>query len=91
MAPLMPLTAILLPTEPEAQTAFLYTGFGLFLFSCGEILNHPVQTSCNFTENEKSQLRRFKHRQRNPSTLGNLLDICGLLLFFSGLNGFISF
>jgi hypothetical protein len=91
MAPCMPIAGLLLPADSDFRTPFMYLGFGLLLFGSGEILNHPVQTGCNFTENEKSQLRRFKHRQRNPTGLGNLFDISGLLLFFTGLTEFISF
>ncbi len=91
LAPCLSMTAFLLPGEHDFHRAFIQIGLSFLLFGCGEILNHPLQTGRNFTEKEESQLRCFKHRYRHPCILGNLLDIIGLLIFFTALTTFISF
>ena len=59
----------------------LYIFVGFVLFGIGEHLNHSKIPS-----NAGRQLIQRFHRQRNVCSLGNLLDIGALLLFFVGLS-----
>lgn len=63
--------------------------FGILLIGTGEWINHPLQKSITFGDQERSSFIRIRHRKRNPSVLGNLLEIAGLLLIFAGLADFV--
>ncbi len=58
---------------------------GLLSIGIGELLNHPLQTRRRHPERAEKDFTR-QHRQRNPCLLGNLLDICGLILLFSSIS-----
>ena len=60
-------------------------GTGLLLIGLGEWINHPLQKSLTYEEKGEYTFRRFKHRRRKPSGIGNLLEIGGLLLVFMGV------
>lgn len=91
IAPVCATLAVMVPVAPTTRKSMILVAIGMLMFGIGEILNHPLQTGLRYSENEHSHLRRFFHRHRNPCTLGNLLVILSLLVFFSGLGGFISF
>lgn len=73
------------------MTPLFFLSAAFALFSIGELLNHPRQVDCNFTENEESSLKRVHHRHRNPCALGNLFCFTGLLFLFVALGHVISF
>lgn len=89
-APFLTVLAMM-QAEPDVKRGLLHMSAGLLSIGIGEILNHPLQTGCNYTENQNSELRRFQHRRRNPCSLGNILFIAGMLLLCIGLNRFIPF
>jgi len=59
--------------------------FGILLVGIGEWINHPLQKTVALKDKEKFVFQKILHRKRTPSELGNLIEISGLLLFFSGL------
>jgi len=59
----------------------------LFSLSAGEFLNHPKQRVIT-QETVKANQEAQYHRKRSPCALGNLFDICGLLLLFVALSAF---
>lgn len=58
---------------------------GIVAIGIGEWINHPRQKSVEYTDYRHSTFRHFSHRQRNPSSLGNLFEIGGLICIFMGL------
>ena len=48
-----------------------------------------MQKSQEVDDREKMRLRRILHRKRNPSSLGNLMEIGGLILLFTGVADYI--
>lgn len=64
-------------------------GLGILGIGIGEWINHPLQKSLSWEETKKTPFRRIYHRRRNPSSLGNLFEIFGLVLLFVGLAGFL--
>ena len=89
LAPLLAILALFQPDRTGTQPLLLLAS-GCLALAIGEILNHPRQTDCNFTEDESSELRRIPHRRRNPCMLGNLLFFVGALFLFAALGHFIS-
>lgn len=69
----------------------LQIGFGVLLIGVGEWINHPLQQSRGMRSlaKENFAFHRFFHRKRNPSSIGNLFAIAGLLLFFTGIAYFL--
>ena len=63
-------------------------GTGILLIGIGEWINHPLQKSFIVEDENITDIKKFKHRKRNPSSLGNLLEIAGLILVFTGLADF---
>ncbi len=61
---------------------------GIFTIGVGEWINHPLQKSLAYRDKKDMIFQKIRHRKRNPSSLGNLLEICGLILIFTGLAGF---
>ncbi len=70
---------------PEPINWMSQIGTGLLLIGIGEWINHPLQKSISYEREAEYTFKRFKHRQRKPSGLGNLFEISGLLLTFIGL------
>lgn len=88
-----PLFAVLaiIEHDPEIQRAFMAVAAGLLFIGTGEILNHPLQTEIRYGDQDlPGPLEKYHHRRRNPSGLGNLLFITGMLLLFITLGRFIS-
>lgn len=82
---------IALPLTADTTKSLYSIASGLIILGCGEILNHPRQIHLEYVENKSATLRQIPHHSRNPCPLGNLMVIIGLLLFFIGIAGFISF
>lgn len=64
-------------------------GLGITLTGVGEWINHPLQKSMTYREKKDLVFQKILHRKRNPSVLGNLFVICGLLLIFTGLADYL--
>lgn len=62
---------------------------GITLMGIGEWINHPLQKSITCKNKNDYVFEKFRHRQRNPSALGNLFEIVGLILAFTGLAEYI--
>lgn len=62
----------------------LYIFIGFIVFGIGENLNHSKTPSTI----ENPDIQQF-HRRRNVCSLGNLMDIGALLLFFIGLSALL--
>ncbi|MFN2352981.1 MAG: hypothetical protein ABR512_00465 [Desulfopila sp.] len=58
---------------------------GIIVIGIGEWINHPRQESVEYTDDQHSSFHHFYHRKRNPSSLGNLFVIGGLICIFMGL------
>ncbi len=63
----------------------LYVFLGFFAFGIGENLNHPKTPLPAISEDNHPVQPQF-YRKRNACSLGNLIDIGALLLFFIGLS-----
>ncbi len=77
-----------------SQTDVLFSGLrqialGITLIGAGEWINHPLQKSIACKKKNDYVFEKFLHRQRNPSALGNLFEIVGLILVFTGLAAYI--
>ncbi len=59
---------------------------GVICLGIGEWLNHPPQVSLTLEKEDSSELKRKKHRKRNPSSIGNLFEIAALILFCIGIS-----
>ncbi|MDJ0621436.1 MAG: hypothetical protein QNJ17_00640 [Desulfocapsaceae bacterium] len=57
---------------------------GITLIGLGEWINHPLQKSVAVEDKKNFIFQRIKHRKRRPNGIGNLLEIVGLLLVFTG-------
>lgn len=73
---------LLLQPPSAIFKGLVFISFALILFGTGELLNHPRERLIEPGQSDKSP--KF-HRRRNVCSLGNLSDICALLLFFMGL------
>lgn len=62
---------------------------GLLLVGIGEWINHPKQKSVQYRDKTNFIFQHVLHRKRNPSSLGNLMEISGLLLIFAGAAGYM--
>lgn len=66
----------------------LYIFLGLIAFGIGENINHPKTLLITTSEDNTPDSPQF-HRKRNVCSLGNLMDIGALLLFFVGLSALL--
>ncbi len=73
---------LVLQPPPYLFKSFLYIALALVTFGTGEVLNHPKERLVAPDRDTGSQ--EF-YRRRNACSLGNLSDICALLLLFMGL------
>lgn len=71
-----------LPSHISQGLLYIFVGF--IAFGIGEHLNHPNTTSPVTRRNSRQSQQCY--RKRNVCSLGNLIDIGGLLLFFVGLS-----
>jgi hypothetical protein len=74
--------------EPPSHISkgFLYISSAFILFGLGEVLNHPKERLNTHTPEENPTQTTEFQRRRNVCSLGNLCDICALLLFFIGIS-----
>jgi len=63
-------------------------GLGVLLIGVGEWINHPLQKAHICKSRRELIFQDIRHRRRNPSALGNLSEIVGLILIFTGLADF---
>ena len=73
-----------LQLPPHVYRGLLYISLGFIAFGLGENLNHPKLPALKFDEDHQPVATHF-YRKRNDCSLGNLIDIGALLLFFVGL------
>ncbi len=73
--------------EPPSHIlkGLLYISSAFLIFGLGEVLNHPKERLTTPTQENTTHTREFQ-RRRNVCSLGNLFDICALLLFFMGIS-----
>jgi hypothetical protein len=64
----------------------LYIFIGCIAFGIGELFNHPTTTTTGPISSPNAQQL---YRERNACSLGNLMDIGALLLFFAGLSALL--
>lgn len=57
---------------------------GITLIGLGEWINHPLQKSMAVKDKKNFIFQPIKHRKRRPNGIGNLLEIVGLLMVFTG-------
>lgn len=57
---------------------------GITLIGLGEWINHPLQKSVAVKDKKNFIFQRIKHRKRRPNGIGNILEIIGLLMVFTG-------
>ncbi|MBM9603427.1 hypothetical protein [Desulfopila inferna] len=86
--------ALLFYTFFNAQDEKIFSGLrqialGITLIGIGEWINHPLQKSVTYKERKDFIFQKIRHRKRNPSVLGNLFEIGGLLLIFTGLADYV--
>ncbi len=63
-------------------------GAGLLLIGLGEWINHPRQEAIEPLK-EGTSFQHGQHRRRNPSSLGSLLEIAGIILAISALADYL--
>lgn len=73
--------------EPPSHISkgLLYISTAFIIFGLGEVLNHPKERLNTHTQENSTHATEFQ-RKRNVCSLGNLCDICALLLFFMGIS-----
>jgi hypothetical protein len=84
-------TALLVFSLVKEQANPLFSGLrqvaiGTTLIGLGEWINHPLQKSVTMKGRSDLIFKRIRHRKRNPSALGNLFEIAGLILVFTGMS-----
>lgn len=62
---------------------------GITLIGLGEWINHPLQKSVAVKDRTNFIFQRIKHRKRKPNGIGNILEIVGLLMIFTGFAGYM--
>ena len=62
---------------------------GITLIGIGEWINHPLQKSVAFKDRQNFIFQKIRHRQRKPNGIGNICEIFGLLIIFTGLAEYI--
>lgn len=77
----------ILAWKPPAHIfkGLLYISSAFMIFGIGEILNHPKERLSAPKQENTAYTKAFQ-RKRNVCSLGNLCDICALLLFFMGIS-----
>ncbi len=66
----------------------LYIFLGFVAFGLGENINHPKTPWLTLSEDNHPAPTQF-YRKRNDCSLGNLIDIGALLLFFIGISALL--
>ena len=81
------LLIISLITAEEGQYfgGLLQIAAGITLIGIGEWINHPLQKSMTFKDRHNFIFQRIHHRKRNPNSIGNIFEIFGLIMIFTGL------
>ena len=77
-----------LQLPPHVSRGLLYISLGCIAFGIGENLNHPRTPRLKLDEHNHPVATHF-YRKRNDCSLGNLIDIGALLLFFVGLSALL--
>jgi hypothetical protein len=62
---------------------------GITLIGIGEWINHPLQKSVRYKDRQNFIFQKIRHRERKPNGLGNIFEIIGLLMIFTGLAEYI--
>ena len=62
---------------------------GITLIGIGEWINHPLQKSIAYKDRKNFIFHHITHRKRSPNGIGNILEIIGVLMIFTGLAEFI--
>lgn len=62
---------------------------GITLIGIGEWINHPLQKSVTYKDRKNYIFQRITHRKRSPNGIGNILEIIGMLMIFTGLAEFV--
>lgn len=62
---------------------------GITLIGIGEWINHPLQKSLTYKDRQNFIFQRIRHRKRKPNGLGNIFEIIGLIMIFTGLAEYI--
>ena len=57
---------------------------GIILIGLGEWVNHPLQKSVAVKDKKNFIFHQIKHRKRKPNGIGNIVEIIGLLMVFTG-------
>lgn len=57
---------------------------GIILIGIGEWINHPLQKSVAVKDKKDFIFHRITHRKRRPNGIGNIVEIIGLLMVFTG-------
>lgn len=73
---------LVLQPPPHLFKGFMYISLAFVTFGTGEVLNHPKE---RLIAREQDTGNQPFYRRRNVCSLGNLCDICALLLLFMGL------
>lgn len=80
------LAAVVVRHSGPTLKGVLFLGCSMVSFGCGEIINHRKEIVRSETFTKEKQ---YSFRRRSSTSLGNLLDIVGLLLFFIALSSLI--
>ena len=78
-----------LQLDPATFRGYLLLSLALLIFGIGEIINHPNQRIFA-TPEEKLPTTPQVRRKRNVCSLGNLCDICAILLLFAGIGSLMA-
>jgi hypothetical protein len=62
---------------------------GITLIGLGEWINHPLQKSLRYKDRQNFIFQKIRHRERKPNGLGNIIEIAGVLMIFTGLAEYI--
>jgi hypothetical protein len=62
---------------------------GITLIGIGEWINHPLQKSVAFKDRQNYIFQRILHRRRKPNGIGNICEIIGLIMIFTGMADYI--
>ncbi len=75
--------------EEKVFSGLRQIALGIILIGIGEWINHPLQKSVTYKERKDFIFQKIRHRKRSPSVFGNLFEIGGLLLIFTGLADYV--
>ncbi len=62
---------------------------GITLIGIGEWINHPLQKALTVKDRQNFIFQRIRHRKRKPNGIGNICEIFGLIMIFTGLAEYI--